>query len=131
MSKTKWDIYSEVLHNIEFNKVINKPTKIELENDINEIVYSQEEVTELLHQKWADTAHEMQGIHRRAGEVKRKAVYDFTDAIRSITNDWDDLCDCQTKEYTIVGELNHANECMTMNARHDVEQLLQKFEGRE
>ena len=32
---TSWDIYSQVLHNIEFNKSLGKPTKEELEKYIN------------------------------------------------------------------------------------------------
>lgn len=91
-----------------------------------QLMYTQEEVTNLLHDKWMDTIHEMQ----RAWEVKRKAVYDFIDAIESQTDDWDMLCDCDMDgKDPSDDKYGHSVDCMTMNARHDVEQLLKKFEG--
>ena len=94
------------------------------------IWYSQDELDSLLHQKWMDTIHEMQRAHRRADEVKRKAVYDFIDAIESQTDNWDILCDCDCDgKDPSDDKFGHSKDCMTMNARHDVEQLLRKLDG--
>lgn len=93
----------------------------------NQLLYTQDELDSLLHQKWMDTIHEMQ----RAGELKRKAVYDFIDAIESQTDNWDVLCDCDFDgKDPSDDKYGHSKDCMTMNARHDVAQLLKRFEDK-
>jgi hypothetical protein len=60
----------------------------------------------------------------------RKSLFQFLDSLEDATDDFDLLCDCDY-DGKLPGDdkFGHSKDCMTMNVRHDVKQLLRKLDG--